>query len=207
MKTTFYVTFGLTNTVTKNFLVGTFTTDDEALIKLFKDEQRNSSAPSTLKQYIFDHPECYSEVQSFVTTLDYFAQDVFSANLLGVYIEKSDAEQRMNISLEGFKRSKGNTRYFNDCYNLNPHIENEEEEQAKIKNCRASLKPEPDSTVNAKSEVKKQSITIVERESGEEHKFETKGDCMKWLDCASDTFSRFLKGGTKLIKKYFVKEE
>lgn len=207
MKTTFYVTFGLTNTLTRNFLVGIFSTNDEALINLFKDEQRNGSDPSSLKQYIFDHPECYSGVQSFVTTLDYFAQDVFSANLLGVYIEKSDAEQRMNISLEGFKRSKGNTRYFNDCYNLNPHIENEEEEQTKIKNCRANLKPEPDSAVNVKSEVKKQSITIVERETGEEHHFETKGDCMKWLDCASDTFSRFLKGGTKLNKKYFVKEE
>lgn len=207
MKTTFYVTFGLTNTLTRNFLVGIFSTNDEALINLFKDEQRNSSGLPSLKQYIFDHPECYSGVQSFVTTLDYFAQDVFSASLLGVYIEKSDAEQRMNITLEGFKRSKGNTRYFNDCYNLNPHIENEEEEQTKIKNCRANLKPEPDDTVNAKSEAKKQSITIVERETGEEHEFETKGDCMKWLDCASDTFSRFLKGGTKLVKKYFVKEE
>lgn len=229
MKTTFYIAFGLTNTSTRNFLLGTFSIDDENLLKTFKEEQLTIPTQPTLARYIINHPETYATVPSFAETLQYFSEDMFMASLLGSYIEKSDAERRVQLSLESFKRNKRNTLYVNDCYNLNPHIDNEMREQKEIKELSSKLQDQykkeqkeieketkkkiisattrETNGVNNKSEVKKQSITIVENETGEEHNFETKGDCMHWLKCATDTFARFLKGQTKLNKKYRVKEE
>lgn len=210
MKNTFYIAFGVANTETRNFLVGTFSTEDSSLIEIFKNEKMNTSAQPTLTEYVMNHPECYEGISSFTSSLKYFAAGCFRAQLLGVYIEKSEAEQRVQLTLDQFSKSnKDNHRYYNECYNLCETIENEVAAKEQIDGLGERMKAkqeEYESVPKSKSEVKKQSITIVERETGKEYQFETKGDCMEWLDCASDTFSRFLKGGTKLIKKYFVKE-
>lgn len=213
MKTTFYIPFAIVNTLTHNFLLGVVATDDEEFINKIKRENLYASTNPTLRDYIFDHPESFNHVASFVETIKYFHKDCFEARFLGSFIEKKQAQERIQLALDSFSRSDGKRLYYNECYNLNDSIENETEEQNKIKNLSSHMKEASDkyaretNRVNNKSEVKKQSITIVENETGEEHNFETKGDCMRWLKCATDTFARFLKGQTKLNKKYRVKEE
>lgn len=212
MKTTFYISFAIVNSSTHNFLLGVTSSDDEQFIDKIKKERDFTTINPSLRDYVFAHPESYNKVQSFVETLKYFDSSNFEARMLGVFIEQAEAEKRIQLALDGFSRNKGQRLYYNECYNLKKSIENETEEQNKIKAVTTHLKEagdqhtkETDST-NHKSEVKKQSITIIEIESGEEHHFDTKGECMKFLGCATDTFSRFLKGKTKLNKKYTIKE-
>lgn len=52
----------------------------------------------------------------------------------------------------------------------------------------------------------KKSITIIDKNTGEEISFESKGDCMRYLDLSFATFSKFLKGQSKKNKLYDVKE-
>lgn len=216
MKTTFYVAFAIANNETKNFFAGSFSTSDSTLVDTLKKEQSNTLTQTTLADYVINHPEYYSHCSSFASSLKYFAPEYFRGNLLGVFLEKSEADHRVQLVLEQFARSiKENRRYYNECYNLNEHIENEEEAKESIGGLSARAKAKYDEYVeeltterkNSKSEVKKQSITIVEKETGEEHSFETKGDCMSWLNCATDTFARFLKGQSKLNKKFDIKGE
>lgn len=50
----------------------------------------------------------------------------------------------------------------------------------------------------------KKSITIKRISDGEILSFETKGECMRYLEVGYDTFSRFIKGKSKLNKKYTI---
>lgn len=50
----------------------------------------------------------------------------------------------------------------------------------------------------------KKSITIKRISDGEILSFETKGECMKYLNTTFQTFSKFIKGQSKLNKKYIV---
>lgn len=209
MKTNFYVVFTITNKETRNFLISVFETNDENLIKVFKSESMMTNDQPTLHQYVFDHPKSYNHIKSFVNTLNYFTEGCFDTKFLGSYIEKSDADQRVELTLDSFKRNYHSPRfYFNDCYNVHKDIANETEAQQQIGSLSENIKKKSEELDrNNRSIAKKQDITIVDNESGEEHYFETKGECMKFLGCATDTFSRFLKGNTKLNKKYTVKQK
>lgn len=50
----------------------------------------------------------------------------------------------------------------------------------------------------------KKSITIKRISDGEILSFETKGDCMRYLDTSFATFTKFIKGQSKLNKKYII---
>ena len=50
----------------------------------------------------------------------------------------------------------------------------------------------------------KKSITIKRISDGEILSFETKGECMKYLNSTFPTFSKFIKGESKLNKKYII---
>lgn len=50
----------------------------------------------------------------------------------------------------------------------------------------------------------KKSITIKRISDGEILSFETKGECMKYLNTSPNTFSKFIKGESKLNKKYMM---
>lgn len=50
----------------------------------------------------------------------------------------------------------------------------------------------------------KQTITIMDTITGEQHTFETKGECMKFLNTSSATFGKFLKGNSKLNARYTI---
>lgn len=211
MKTTYYVAFCIFNSETRNFLLSVVESDDKQLVDKFANEKYNSLEQLSLRKYIFEHPETYNNIPLFVESLKYFAQECFQVQFLGSYIERSEAEHRIQISLDSFAGRTTKSLYYNDCFNLNPAIESEIAAQKSMSSLNSRLiqkqKEMEAEGRNSKSEVKKQSITIVENETGEEHNFETKGDCMRWLKCATDTFARFLKGQTKLNKKYTVKEE
>ena len=212
MKTTFYIPFAIVNSLTHNFLLSVVATDDEEFINKVKKENEYTMSNPTLRDFVFDHPESYNHIPSFVETIKYFHKDCFEARFLGSFIEEQQAKDRIALAMDNLLRNERKKLYYNECYNLCESIENETREQNKLKNCAAHMKEASDkyaketNGVNNKSEVKKQSITIVEIESGEEHHFDTKGECMKFLGCATDTFSRFLKGKTKLNKKYSIKE-
>lgn len=208
MKTTTYIAFVITNKTTHNFLLGTTQVNDEKLINSIRVEHATTNDNPTLKNYIIDHPETYQHSSSFAETLKYFGSDCFEAKMLGMFLEESEAKHRIQLALDSYLNNLHRKVYYNECFNLKEHIESEEEEQQKIIHLKENLKKEneAENDENKKASSKKQNITIVEIESGVEHQFETKGECMKWLNCASDTFSRFLKGNTKLNKKYMVKK-
>ena len=72
------------------------------------------------------------------------------------------------------------------------YIKNESKENAKIEKAKIV------------AENAKQSITIQCVETGEIIEFNTKGECMRYLGCASQKFSQFIKGKSKLNKKYII---
>lgn len=211
MKTTFYIPFVLVNTTTRNYLLGITKSDNEEFLDTIKREDSYTMTNSTLRDYVLNHPESYSKVSSFVETLKYFGNQCFIARYLGAFIEHSEAEQCIQIAQDNLLYNPRKRPYYHECYNLKASIENEVVEQQKIARLANKMKEKSEKYekqgLNNKSEVKKQHITIIEIESGEEHYFDTKGECMKFLGCATDTFSRFLKGNTKLNKKYKVKPD
>lgn len=72
--------------------------------------------------------------------------------------------------------------------NMNKEKENERKREANI----------------IKSGNAKKSITIKRISDGEILSFETKGECMKYLNTSPNTFSKFIKGQSKLNKKYTI---
>lgn len=79
-----------------------------------------------------------------------------------------------------------------DDWNTISNLNNEREEERK-------KEAKENKAANAKK-----CITIQRICDGEILFFETKGECMKYLNVSSDTFSRFLKGKSKLNNKYYV---
>ena len=210
MKT--YLTFGLENTQTSNFLVSVISIDNQELLDKIRQEQMFPSKGFhnfTLRQYIFDHIEEIKLPASFLQSLPYFEQSMYRASLLGSYCEISDAELRRDLSLDSFRRNQ--ERFPNKyCYNLHDELTilpNEEEIVNSLRslssNMQETLKEYENNNIH-RSECKQQSITIKNIETGEEHFFETKGDCTKFLECSSATFSKFLSGLSKLNKKWEI---
>lgn len=88
---------------------------------------------------------------------------------------------------------------------LNEKLEEEYKEYVEdIVNEKRRIKKE--NKANAVKYNAKKSITIKRISDGEVLSFETKGDCMKYLNTSPNTFSQFLKGKSKLNKKYTIEE-
>ena len=207
MKTT-YIAFAVTNLSTHNFVLGTVKIEDEKLLNKIKQERISTQINPTLRDYVIEHSEDCIPYAAFTQTLKYFHNDNFEAKLLGVYLEEEEAKHRIQLAIDSYIANFDRKVYYNECFNLKEHLVSEEVEQQKLIELKENLVKENalEQGIDLKSASKKQSITIVETESGVEHQFSSKSECMKYLNCASDTFSRFLKGNTKLNKKYTVKQ-
>ena len=72
------------------------------------------------------------------------------------------------------------------------------------------IKKEDANNINRKKHKKNSNashqISIMTLSTKKVRSFTTKGECMKFLDCSSATFSQFLKGKSKLNKRYKVVE-
>lgn len=210
MNTTFYIAFALKNNISHNFYLGIISSDNEDFIREIESETQFRNDSEKLREYIFNNPDVYEDSESLVEALKTFDKTDFTAHKLGKYIEESQAEQRIQLSLDSYKRLDERVNYY--CYNIYCVVPNDikvkkstyNTTRQRMKSANEQLTKESNNN-NNKSEVKKQSITLIETESGKEIFFESKGDCMAFLNCSFSTFSRFLKGDTKLNKKYIIK--
>ena len=156
-----------------------------------------------LQNYVFSD-EFLTEAPNLKRSIERFGKENFTVTLYetDTFSSIDEVEEAITLLIERFQE-----HYMYPVYNDEFMTEEDEIDWKTLKENAHHLKVEEETNRKKLPNHRPvESITIQNFETGEEKTFENKTDCMNFLNTSSATFSKFLKGQSKLNKLFKVKE-